>query len=128
MTKKYTISQRFVSFFLLLLVLNASFFAVFDLKTNAYSIKKQVEQKKNIETNTPTEKEVPTYSEQVSFHAVVGAGLQCEFHKIILAVFPQQVIFYFELRKEAITTAFHHIALLSYFQNIFEIAIQINAP
>lgn len=128
MQQLHSISQRFVSFFFLLLVLNASFFAVFDLKADSYLLKNQVENAHNQDNANNTEKDIPTYSETVSFHAVIDAGLQCEFQKLIL-VAPQSIFFYcFKYQDEVIKTVFQSVALLPYFQNLFEIAIQINAP
>ena len=59
-----------------------TFYAAYVIfKADSFLLKNQVEQTDN------TEKESPTYSETVSFHAVIDAGLQCEFQKIIFNLF-----------------------------------------
>ena len=110
------------SLFFLLLVLNASFFAVFNPTTHKHFAKiEQTDSARNQEDST-------TYSESVPFDAVIHVGLQCEFHKIVFVAVPQFVVSYFEILNEPIKQTFQSVFLLSYFQNLFKTSILINAP
>lgn len=132
MTKNKTILQT-ISLLFLLLVLNASFFAVYNLKNDIHTAKnlpKQVTKQLKVTDNIQNSEQnsEATYSESVSFDAVVSVGLQCEFHKIVFVAIPQLVISYITLLKEPVKQTFQSVFLLSYFQNLFKTSILINAP
>jgi hypothetical protein len=123
--KHKTISQA-ISVLFLLLVLNASFLAVFYPKNNL--LDKQNQQNTQTEQPSDETKDSAKLSETVPFDALIQVALQCEFHKIVFEV-PQNIVIYRIVFKEKIETqAFWSVALLSYFQNIFSSAILINAP
>jgi uncharacterized protein YqhQ len=117
---------RATSLFFLLLVLNASFFAVFNPKTTNHST--QTEQADSAPNQEDSQKDTATYSETVPFDAVIHVGLQCEFHKIVFVAVPQFVVSYFDILNEPIKQTFQSVFLLSYFQNLFKTSILINAP
>ena len=125
MLKHKTISQA-ISVLFLLLVLNASFLAVFYPKNNLLDKKNQ--QNTQTEQTSDEAKDSAKLSEAVPFDALIQVALQCEFHKIVFAI-PQSIAIYRIVFKEKIEKqAFWSVALLSYFQNIFSSAILINAP
>jgi hypothetical protein len=133
MTKNKTILQAIALLFLLL-VLNASFFAVYNLNNDFPVAQKQLKITDNTQnseqSNTQNNEQngETTYSESVPFDAVVSVGLQCEFHKIVFVAVPQLVISYFTILKEPVKQTFQSVFLLSYFQNLFKTSILINAP
>ncbi len=125
MTKNKTILQA-ISLLFLVLVLNASFFAAYNLKNDSHFAQKQLKITDSDQNNTQNNE--ATYSESVPFDAVVSVGLQCEFHKIVFVAVPQLVISYFTILKEPVKQTFQSVFLLSYFQNLFKTSILINAP
>ncbi len=133
MTKNKTILQA-ISLLFLVLVLNASFFAAYNLKNDFLVTQKQlniIENTQNSEqgnTQNNEQNNEATYSESVPFDAVISVGLQCEFHKIVFVAVPQLVISYFTILKEPVKQTFQSVFLLSYFQNLFKTSILINAP
>jgi L-lactate permease len=128
MLKNKSILQS-ISFLFLLLVLNASFFAVFTPKNEATISKKTEQNNDNVNKDTNnSQSEHASYSEGLPFDAVINLGLQCEFHKIVFVEIPQFFISFPILSKEVIKQTFQSVFLLSYFQNLFKTSILINAP
>ncbi len=110
-----------IAWLFLLLVLHASFLAV-------YPTPIEKAEKQPI-TATEQSSDQPTLSETLPFDALIQVAWQCEFHKIVLDI-PQFIVAFFATTpKERLTNAANwSVFLLSYFQNIFNSAILINAP